>query len=375
MKILIRLLMGLALLLALVAGILRWQYGGGGEFPDRSTPPLLGPERAETVAELPVPPGNIAVSKTGRVFIAIHPESRPEKLHVAEVVKGTLVPWPDEAAQTTLFRAPQGIRIDRQNRLWTIDHGDHARQRPRLLAFDVDTGQEVHRHDFDDEAAPWLSYLQDLVVAPNGKTVVIADVSFFRKSPALVIYDVPTQKAHRALAGDESVEAQPYLIRSYSGPVTRLGGLISLRAGVDSLGIDDAGQWVYYGAMNHTELYRAKLNDLRELSAANLRLRKQKVGPKVQSDGITLDRAGNVYLTDVEHSAIAIMKPGEPTQTLVKHPKMRWPDGLSWGPDGYLYVADSAIPDIALQSQEHVRQSAPYHLFRVKLDVEARPGH
>jgi hypothetical protein len=45
---------------------------------------------------------------------------------------------------------------------------------------------------------------------------------------------------------------------------------------------------------------------------------------------------------------------------------MRWPDGLSFGPDGWLYIADSDIPDVMMQSKSHIKSSAPFYIFRVK---------
>jgi len=45
---------------------------------------------------------------------------------------------------------------------------------------------------------------------------------------------------------------------------------------------------------------------------------------------------------------------------------VQWADGLSLGGDGYFYLIDSEIPNQMMQSQEHIRASAPYHLFRFK---------
>ena len=62
MRTLVKLVLILFVLGALLAGGLKWRYGGGGAFPDRLPGPARLPETAiETVAELPTPPGNIAV--------------------------------------------------------------------------------------------------------------------------------------------------------------------------------------------------------------------------------------------------------------------------------------------------------------------------
>ena len=61
-------------------------------------------------------------------------------------------------------------------------------------------------------------------------------------------------------------------------------------------------------------------------------------------------------------------------ETVIKDSRIRWPDSLSFGPAGYLYLADSAIPDVMLQSRAHIDGARPYHIFRFKPGVEGAPG-
>jgi len=53
---------------------------------------------------------------------------------------------------------------------------------------------------------------------------------------------------------------------------------------------------------------------------------------------------------------------------------VRWADGLSYGPDAWLYFTDSAIPDLTLRSKGHIEDSAPYYIFRFRPGVEGVPG-
>jgi hypothetical protein len=52
----------------------------------------------------------------------------------------------------------------------------------------------------------------------------------------------------------------------------------------------------------------------------------------------------------------------------VRTPRIRWADALSWGPDGWLYVADSAIPEQMLRSRDHIAAEGPYHVYRFRPD-------
>jgi hypothetical protein len=68
------------------------------------------------------------------------------------------------------------------------------------------------------------------------------------------------------------------------------------------------------------------------------------------------------------------MDPKGELTTLIRSDRIRWPDALSYGPDGWLYVADSAIPDQMLRSKAHMRASPPYHIFRFQPDIGAIAG-
>ena len=75
---------------------------------------------------------------------------------------------------------------------------------------------------------------------------------------------------------------------------------------------------------------------------------------------------GWVYITDIEHQSIDWVDPavGGKPKNLLQDSRIRWADGLSFGGDGYCYLADSAIPDQMLRSKGHIRKSAPYFIFR-----------
>jgi len=273
-----------------------------------------------------------------------------------------------------LFDAVLGVAIDRLDRLWTIDHGNHGLRTPRLLAFDLATGELIHDERFDESIAPKGSFLQDLQISPDGRTVVIADVSFWRKAPALVVYDVETATARRVLERHFSVSAENYLIYNQQKPMSFLGGVVSLRGGVDGIALND--EWLYYGALNGSSLYRVSLQDLRNTAIPNSQLaaRVERYARKPLSDGLSIDNDGNVFVTDVEHSAIFIVGADREARTLARSPQLRWPDALSFGPGGWLYVADSALSDVVLQSREHIDSAGPYKVFRFQPGTTGTPG-
>ena len=369
------------LLLLLVVAIivvttLRVRYGGGDPYYDLSTAPFIEETQLEEVLSYKEPIGNVAVSQQGRLFFTVHPESRPQGNKLLEWVDGAAIPYPNGTVQPHLFNTVLGLVIDRQDRLWAIDHGNHGFGTARLLAFDLATGNIVHDHEFRPDIAPAGSLLQDLQVSADGETVFIADASLWRKQPAIIVYNIATRDARRVLESHVSVSAQNYLIRNPIRDMSFLGGLVTLKTGVDGITLDAENRWLYFGAMNHGGLFRVPVRDLRNpiLASRNLENKVERYSDKPLSDGLSTDLSGNIYVTDVEHGAVLLVDGNAELHTVIKSGKIRWADGLSFGPDGWLYLADSALSEQILQTTDHVATSGPYFIYRFQPGFTGIPG-
>ncbi|MDH3846537.1 MAG: major royal jelly family protein [Gammaproteobacteria bacterium] len=365
----------LLLTLLVAAAATAWiRYGGGAPYADLTSAPVLQQEVLEEVLSYPLPIGNVAVSATGRVFFTVHPEARPKGNKLLEFVDGAAVPYPGIGQQAELFDTVLGVAIDRQGNLWTIDHGNHGTRSVRLLAFDLDSGKIVHDHRLPAEIAPAGSFLQDLQVSADGRTIIIADASFWRKRPAIIVYDVESAAARRALESHPSVFAEKFVIAHGGNEMRFFGGLVALRGGVDGIALGP--EWLYYGALSGSSLYRVRLRDLRDsaLPPAQLARRVEEYSAKPLSDGFSTDVEGHVYVTDVEHNAIFRIGEDRDPVTLLRSTRVRWPDALSFGPDGWLYVADSALQEVVLQPQENIEANSPYKVFRFRPGYEGVPG-
>jgi sugar lactone lactonase YvrE len=367
------------LALVVLAGVVRVIFGGGNRLADRTGPPQLPASALEKVVDLDYPPGNIAVSKDGRIFFTLHPDGKPP-VKVVELVDGKPRPYPSEEWQhengsPAYFQTILSIRIDRQDRLWVLDFADFGRGQPRITAFDIATGKVVDQYDFPREVAGLGSMLNDFQVSPDGKTIYIAETSPIVHHPALIVYEVG-KKSRRVLHRHPSVLPRKYLIQA-PGRDMRVYGLVALRIGVDSIALDRSGEWLYYGAVTGDTLYRVRTSDLRDesLSADALGARVETYAPKTLSDGITTDADGDVYLSDMEHSAILSLGPDRKLATLLKDPQLRWPDGFSFGPDGWLYVTCSSLQYVLFLPAASVREHAPYQIFRFRPGHEGVPGH
>ena len=375
------LLVTVLVLIAALVGFIKVRYGSGEPgFPDRTGTPLLAESVLEVVADLPTPAGNIAVAPDGRVFVSLHPEAKPT-LKIVELIGGAMKPYPNIAFQTgegepRYFRDVLSLRIDRQNRLWTLDNGFHGMHPGRLLAFDLSSGDVVHEFVFPRAIAGVGSHLNDFQVSADGNTIYIAEASIFGLTPALIVYDVTKKSARRLLQENPSVMPEEF-VPVVQGVVMKPFGLFSIRPGVDSIALSRDGEWLYFAAVNAAHLYRVRITDLRNevLSAAELESKVETFADKTMSDGISTDNSGNVILSDPEHSAVVLLKPDRTLQTLLKTDRLRWPDGFSFGPDGWLYVTCSSLHHVIGKPPSSVVEHAPYQVFRFKPGTTATPGH
>jgi hypothetical protein len=371
-----RLLLAFLIVVTAVAAITYSRYGGGVPYPDVSTPARLDAQQLELVLTYPEPLANVAVAQDGRVFFTIHPESRPtgNKLLVKDL-DGNIRPYPSQADQAGLFDAVMGVVINAGNILYTIDHGQHASKSPRIIGFDLSTNQKVLDHVFSAESAPLGAMLQDLQVDSKGEFAYLADVGFLNQRPGLVVLNLKTLESWRVLDKHPSVTAQNWLIRTPIKPMRFLGGLIVLKPGVDGIAISKDDQTLVYGAMAHDTLFAVPTSKLKENKGAQAEAFVKALGRKPLNDGLSMDKEGNVFITDVEHGSVMKMSPEGVLNTVIRdEKKIRWADALSFGPEGYLYVADSSIPDQMLQTKAHMAAQAPYAIFRFKPGTQGVAG-
>jgi sugar lactone lactonase YvrE len=141
------------------------------------------------------------------------------------------------------------------------------------------------------------------------------------------------------------------------------------RVGLNPITIDAKSEWVYYGAMHSDDLWRVHTRDLRDakLSSAELGRRVQRYGAKAPSDGVSIDDSGNVYVTDITRKAIGVTDPSGAYRVLVQDDEhLAWPDGISTGPDGWMYATVNKLNrSAALNGGENLSRP-PYYVVRFK---------
>ena len=335
----------------------------------------------EVVAELPEGPGNIAVGPGGRIFVSMHQFFQP-RFRVMEVLKdGSLKPYPNETwagepgPDGVGMHAVLGIRADGQDRLWMLDNGGTV---PKLVIWDTLADRLVHVVYLPPpHATPPGAFHNDLAIDPAGKAY-IADVGMGGR-PGIVVLDLHTGLSRRVLEGHPSVEAEPdadIVIDGKKPTMLRDGNPVQPKVAINPITIDPAGEWVYYGAMNGRSLYRIRAADLRDeaLAPDELGKRVQRYGDKPPCDGISCDSAGNVYITDVNASGIGVTGADGKYRILFVDPRLSWPDAISAGPDGWMYVACNQLHKSAALNAGVDESKPPFLIVRFKALAESAVG-
>jgi sugar lactone lactonase YvrE len=351
---------------------LRFCRSGAPALPDRTSgkAPVLSDGDVSIFATLPYPPGNVAASSDDRVFVSMFPDTNYGDVKVGRIeADGSLVAFPNQKAQSK-FESVLGIRVDGQDRLWVLDHGKMGIHRPKIWAFDAKTGAELVAFTFPRNVAPLGSMLNDVTISPDGETLYISDASLVANRPAIVVVDLSgtAPKAHRALERHASVKAGKYDV-VVEGKKARVGSILCAEGGVDGIALDATGETLYYAPLNSGTVHRiatATLRDPHGNHAAGVK----KVADATMTDGMTTDAAGNVYLTDMEHSQVVRILPDGTLEVVARDARFQWPDGFAWAPNGDLYLTASAIHRTLaklIRTEGSVRRGGPYHVFRLHL--------
>lgn len=331
----------------------------------------------EVIAELEQGSGNIAIGPTGRIVVSMHQMYEPD-VHLREVLAdGTSRPYPTDAwARVPLAGsevgtvAVLGVVIDQSETLWFVDNGS---QPPRLIAWDM--RQEALRRTYPIAPSAYTAgntFLNDLAVDTQYNQAYLADILGARGG-AIVVVDLESGVSRRVLEGSPSVQPeadQPIVMDGRELTLMNGEGVPQpARLGLNPITVDSSNTWVYYGAMHGTSVYRVPTSALADpkLSAAELQAKVERFGSKPVSDGISIDDAGNVYITDLMNHGIGVTRPdGSYTLLFSDKDLFQWPDSIAAGPDGMMVTNINRLHLAAPLNEGENAAKPPFPIVRFK---------
>jgi sugar lactone lactonase YvrE len=336
------------------------------------------------VAELKQGPGNVTASPSGRVIMSQHQFYQPGSSVVEWHEGATLTPFPNEALNNRSHRtgltldSVLGIRTDADGVVWMLDNGMRSGVTPKLVGWDT-KANKLHRVIYLPEPiTPKDHFVNDFTIDMKHNRIFIVDPAGGADA-AFIVVDLATGAARRVLQGHPSVVPEPIdlVIDGHPIEVKDANGAVSRpRIGVNPVTEDLKNEWVYFGPMHATSLYRIKADDLvdESLDERTLAQRVERYATKPICDGITIDKDNNIYLGDLAANAIGVIRPDRSYVIWAQGPDLSWVDSLAFGPSGKLYAVVNQLHRSAVLSAGEERSKPPYLLIQVKALAEGLPG-
>ncbi len=324
-----------------------------------------------TVGRLDQAPGNITVTPQRRIILSMHPFFNPD-WRVAEWTGAGLRPFPDREIATgndpgVPLYSVLGIRSDSRGIVWMLDNGRRGAAPPQLVAWDTRRNALHKIITLPEPVTPANTFVNDLAVDETHGSIYIADPAG-GDNAALIVVDMHSGRARRVLQGHRSVvpEDLDLVIDGHPVEIRQAdGALLRPRVGVNPIALDAGNAWLYYGPMSGTSLYRIRVKDLlnEALAPEALAGKVERYGRKPACDGISIDNAGNIYVTDVGNNAIGVIGRDGEYRIYLQDPRLSWPDAFSFGPDNRLNVVANQLHRSALLHAGVPTASPPFYIF------------
>ncbi|MDV6170324.1 L-dopachrome tautomerase-related protein [Flavobacterium sp. DG1-102-2] len=321
--------------------------------------------KLEIVAELPVRPGNVAVSKEGRVFATIHPLGSSEIQLIEVKGKTEYRQYPDASfqkngkpASDAALDTPLGLTFDKNDNLWVIDMGQTI-GKTRLWSFDIAKNKLINTIELPLDIAPNGSFIQDVAIDDIHQWAFLADIA----NPGIIAVDLKTGKARR-FSGAAALQSED-IDMVIDGKVTYFGGKPA-RVAVNPIIISPDRQTLYFGSMNGTKwyslpvkLFRDNANDLDITAAIKI------VGDKPISDGAGIDGKGNHYFTNLPGHAVSKLSTKGKLTDIIKDNRLLWPDNVYYR-NGWLYISVNQLNTTPAFTGGKDEGHAPYFIYKFK---------
>jgi sugar lactone lactonase YvrE len=343
--------------------------------------------KVEVVANLNgAMPTGVTVAPNGRIFLNYPQWGDNPAFAVGELKDGKVTAYPDVSLNAANPADPehhlvsvQSVVADGANRLWILDTGAPGFKTPapggaKLVAVDLGTDRVVRTIVLGSDVVLPTTYVNDVrfdLRQGEGGVAYITDSSLSGPG-GLIVVDLATGKSMRRLSGHSTtmpdknftpvVEGQTLMSRPKGGKPS------PWLVATDGIAISADGATLYYCALSSRHFYSVPTALLRDPAATDAQIAAaiQDLGPKAPSDGLSEDDKGNLYAGDYEHGSIRRFAAGKWT-TIAQDPKIKWPDTLSIGTDGYLYFTANQLYRQAPFHEGRDLRRQPYQLLRIRI--------
>lgn len=327
--------------------------------------------------------GNITFTDNGDLVYSHHPFFSPEnRVMIMDAKTKTSKPFPNKAWNTprttddNYLSNVLGIRNDENGIVWMLDMAQRDNVTPKIVGWNTKTNQLERIYYLPKSSVPKIAQPNDMVVDTKHGYFIIADEGIGNggdgSQAAFIIVDMKTGKTRRVLEGTRTTKPEntPTVIK---GKHLAVNGK-DLLVGNDGITADRDFEYIYYGPLNGTKIYRIKTLDIvnEAYTDEDLDSKIETYSEKPNNGGMSIDKDGNIYLTALESNSIAVvLAKDKSVKTMIADENMVWPDGVSYNHvDGYMYVSAAQVNKGAVFNNGKDQSTKPFYIFRFKPVVE-----
>ncbi len=317
----------------------------------------------------------VAKEEDGRLFINYPRWSGPYRYAVVEVIgkdsarafpNDTMNEWqPGESGQNK-WVCVQSVYVDDGGTLWVLDpsapqlksiQGGGA----KLVRMNKD-GSIAKAYSFNGIVSD-TSYVNDVRVDVQRNFAYLSD----SKTGGIVVVDLASGKMREVLTKHPSTKSDPAFKFIIDGRELMKDGKPA-KFNSDGIALTPDGAWLYYKPLTDDKLYRIATEHLRNWDLADTA-----IGAKVEdlghfntTDGMIFDKAGNLYMGDLQNYSIVKLDKDLKKTVLVEDDRLIWPDSYAIA-EGYLYITCSQINKQPDYNNGENKRNTPYTVYRIKL--------
>jgi hypothetical protein len=287
----------------------------------------------------------VAAAPDGRVFAGMPRWIQDDSFSVGVIRDGKVQSYPGGSwnvwkaglPPAEHFISVNAIRIepDDPNSLWVVDSAPEVKGGPKLVQVDLKSNKVARVYSFDARIAPEQSYLNDVRIAKGHAFIAESGTG------AVIVADLKTGHARRLLANSKKTKATPGRAPTIDGKTVHSPDGSIRVVNIDGIEISPDHNIFYYCMPFGGWLWQVRIDDLlnESLDESTLEARVKNLGPLMPVGGILMLPSGQLLLSDVEHHAIQRRALDGKLTLVVQSPLLDWPDAMSMGADGKVYVA------------------------------------
>ena len=319
----------------------------------------------------------VTTSDDGRIFVCFPRIEGDAGIRIGELVDGKATPYPDQQwnswmpgkSSDSVFVRTNSLRIGPDGYLWIVDTGtpsmgeDAIDGAAKLVAIDLQTntvartiplGPVMNKHSFIDDLRMF------------GNFIYLTDAG----DPALVVMDKQSGQGYRVLEGSAFTTDKLPLVAEKK--VMRTTDGKQLRIHADQLEVSPDGTYLYFQPASGP-LYRIETAYLQhpENNSKGIEPYVIKWFDTPTTGGTAMDADGNIYISDVNHSAIIRLDAHGIIETIIQDSKLLWGDALWIDKDGFLWIPVGQLNRLAPFQGGQSKLEPPLVIY--KIDIKATP--